>query len=316
MNNSVNSTLKKSVLIAGATGLVGNFLCNFLSKNGFEVAILSRNKKTDSNFETFVWNIDKKQIDKTLFLRKIDYIINLSGAGIADQKWSENRKSEIILSRTQSSALLADFIKNTEIKPLAYISAAAIGIYGNRGEESLDEYSTIKQDSTEFLVQSCIEWEKAADKIAEMGIRTVKTRIGIVLSTKGGALAKMLPSYKFGIGTYFGNGKQFYSWVHIEDLCRIFLHLIQNVNSSGVFNAVSPNPVRNYELASKIAEARASRALLIPVPSFAMKLVMGEMSAIVLDSVKVHPNRLLADGFQFQYPELTTALKDIIVNKK
>jgi uncharacterized protein len=316
MNNSVNFTQKNRVLVAGATGLVGNFLCDFLSKNGYEVAVLSRNKKANSNFETFVWNVDKKQIDEALFSKKIDYIINLAGAGIADQKWSDSRKSEIILSRTQSSALLADFIKKTEIKPQAFISAAAIGIYGNRGEEVIDEHSMIRKDSAEFLVQSCIKWEEAADEIAEMGIRTVKTRIGIVLSTKGGALAKMLPSYKFGIGTYFGNGKQFYSWVHIEDLCRIFLHLIQDVNSSGVFNAVSPNPVRNHEFAAKIAEARASRALLIPIPSFAMKLAMGEMSAIVLDSVKVHPNRLLADGFQFQYPELTAALKDIIVNKK
>ena len=241
-----------------------------------------------------------------------DYIIHLAGAGIAEKKWSTERKSEIISSRVDGVSLLAKLINGMKNKPKAFISAAAIGIYGNRGEELLDENSPIKKESKEFLVQSCIAWENSTEEINKMGIRTALVRIGIVLSTKGGALAKMLPGYKFGTAAYFGNGEQYFSWIHIDDVCKAFIFMMEQENCKGVYNAVAPNSEKNKAFAKTIAEAKKQKAILIPVPAFALKLAMGEMSAIVLDSARVYPKRLLDAGFEFEHTELKEALEDLM----
>jgi hypothetical protein len=164
-------------------------------------------------------------------------------------------------------------------------------------------------------VQSCIAWENSANEIKQMGIRTALLRIGIVLSTHGGALSKMLPSYKFGAAAYFGSGEQYFSWIHIEDLCNAFLFLLKNEHCESAFNALAPNPEKNKIFAKKIADAKGQKALMLSVPAFALKLAMGEMSAIVLDSAKVYPKRLLDSGFQFKFPDLTEALKDLFERK-
>jgi uncharacterized protein (TIGR01777 family) len=303
------------IIISGAAGLVGTTLCKMLHENGYEPIILSRKKNSSSPFKTIVWDIDKNQIGEPGEEIEADYVIHLAGAGIADKKWSEKRKAEIISSRVKGANLLAKLIAGMKNKPKAYISAAAIGIYGNRAEESLDEFSEIKKDSTEFLVQSCIAWENSAEEIRKMGVRTSLLRIGIVLSTHGGALAKMLPGYKFGTAAYFGNGEQYFSWIHIDDLCKAFIFMLEQEKCAGVYNAVAPNPQKNKAFAKTIAEAKKQKALLLPVPAFALKLAMGEMSAIVLDSAKVHPKRLLDAGFQFKFPELKEALIDLFDRK-
>ena len=306
---------KPKVIISGAAGLVGSALCKMLSDNGYEPIILSRKKNSASPYKTIVWDLEKNQIGDGVEEIEADYVIHLAGAGIAEKKWSENRKAEIISSRVKGANLLAKLIAGMKNKPKAYISAAAIGIYGNRADENLDEFSEIKKDSKEFLVQSCIAWENSANEIKQMGIRTALLRIGIVLSTHGGALSKMLPSYKFGAAAYFGSGEQYFSWIHIEDLCNAFLYLLKNEHCEAAFNAVAPNPEKNKIFAKKIADAKNQKALLLPVPAFALKLAMGEMSAIVLDSAKVYPKRLLDSGFQFKFPELTSALKDLFERK-
>lgn len=308
----MESSSKLKVLISGAAGLVGQSLCKLLEQNGYEPIILSRKKNEKSPFRTIVWNIEKQQIGASGEEIEADFIIHLAGAGIADKSWSEQRKAEIISSRVEGAELLAKLISGMKKKPKAFISAAAIGIYGNRGDEELDETTAIRKESSEFLVQSCIAWENSAHKISEMGIRTALLRIGVVLSTKGGALTKMLPSYKFGTAPYFGSGQQYFSWIHIEDLCRIFLFLMENENCSETYNATAPNPVRNKDFAKKIAQAKKQPALLLPVPAFALKIAMGEMSAIVLDSAKVNPKRLLDAGFEFNFPDLKKALEDLI----
>lgn len=306
---------KPKIIISGAAGLVGTSLCKMLSDNGYEPIILSRKKNSASPYKTIVWDLEKNQIGDGVEEIEADYIIHLAGAGIAEKKWSENRKAEIISSRVKGANLLAKLIGGMKNKPKAYISAAAIGIYGNRADENLDEFSEIKKDSKEFLVQSCIAWENSANEIKQMGIRTALLRIGIVLSTHGGALSKMLPSYKFSIAAYFGSGEQYFSWIHIEDLCNAFLFLLKNEHCEAAFNAVAPNPEKNKIFAKKIADAKGQKALLLPVPAFALKLAMGEMSAIVLDSAKVYPKRLMDSGFQFKFPELTEALKDLFERK-
>jgi uncharacterized protein (TIGR01777 family) len=309
---TMENSSKIKVLISGAAGLVGQSLCKMLEQKGYEPIILSRKKNDKGSYRTIVWDLEKQQIGDEGETIEADYIIHLAGAGIADKKWSEKRKSEIISSRVDGAALLAKLISGMKQKPKAYISAAAIGIYGNRGEELLDENSPIRKESSEFLVQSCIAWEDSAKKVSEMGIRTALLRIGIVLSTRGGALTKMLPSYKFGTGAYFGNGQQYFSWIHIEDLCRAFVFMIENENCSAAYNATAPNPERNKVLAKKIAGAKKQSALLLPVPAFALKLAMGEMSAIVLDSANVQPKRLLAEGFEFKFPDLKVAIEDLL----
>jgi uncharacterized protein (TIGR01777 family) len=309
----MESSSKIKVLISGAAGLVGQSLCKMLEQKGYEPIILSRKKNTNGPFKTIVWDIEKQQIGETEESIEADYIIHLAGAGIADKKWNKQRKSEIISSRVDGAALLAKLISGMKIKPKAYISAAAIGIYGNRGDEALEENSAIRKESTEFLVQSCIAWEDSAHKISEMGIRTALMRIGIVLSTKGGALTKMLPSYKFCTGAYFGNGQQYFSWIHIEDLCRAFIFMIENETCSAAYNATAPNPERNKVFAKKIAEAKKQTALLLPVPAFTLKMAMGEMSAIVLDSARVYPSRLLEAGFEFKCPDLKLAIEDLLL---
>jgi hypothetical protein len=308
----MENSSKIKVLISGAAGLVGKMLCKMLEEKGYEPVILSRKKNEKGPYKTIVWNVENQQIGEAGEQIEADYVIHLAGAGIADKKWSKKRKSEIISSRVDGAALLAKLIAGMKQKPKAYISAAAIGIYGNRGDEMLDENSPVRKESSEFLVQSCIAWEESAKKISEMGIRTALLRIGIVLSTHGGALAKMLPSYKFGTGAYFGNGQQYFSWIHIEDVCRTFIFLIKEENCTGAYNATAPNPERNKVFAKKIAEAKKQSALLLPVPAFALKLAMGEMSAIVLDSANVQPKRLLADGFEFKFPDLKETLEDLL----
>jgi uncharacterized protein (TIGR01777 family) len=308
----MEKTSKIKVLISGAAGLLGNTLCEMLHKKGYEPIILSRTKNDKGPFKTIVWDLKKQTIGNPGEEIEADYIIHLAGAGIAEKKWTAERKSEIISSRVDGVSLLAKLINGMKNKPKAFISAAAIGIYGNRGEELLDENSPIKKESKEFLVQSCIAWENSTEEINKMGIRTALVRIGIVLSTKGGALAKMLPGYKFGTAAYFGNGEQYFSWIHIDDVCKAFIFMMEQENCRGVYNAVAPNPEKNKAFAKTIADAKKQKALLIPVPSFALKLAMGEMSAIVLDSARVYPKRLLDAGFEFNHAELKEALEDLM----
>lgn len=305
-----------TVLISGATGLVGSSLCQLLRNEGYEVRILSRSVDAKSEYPVYKWDLNNNYIDERAF-EKLDHIIHLAGSPIAGKKWTNAYKSEILDSRVKSAKLLESYILKTKTQLKSFISASAIGIYGNNMDNTpLNESTTLKKDSDEFLVNTCIAWEESVDAIEKIGIRTSKVRIGIVLSTRGGALAKMLPSYRFGIGTYFGDGQQIYSWIHIDDLCSIFSYLLKSENSGGIYNAVAPNPVSNRDLASAISKAKGQKAILLPVPVMALKIAMGEMTSIILDSANVYPQRLLDDGFKFNYPEIRPALENLLEFKK
>lgn len=302
------------VLVTGATGLLGKKLCELLTNKGIEPIVLSRDGSNSSKYRTFEWNLQEEYINEAVFDEKIDAIIHLAGAGLADQRWTDKRKQEIIESRVGGIRFLGKYIaKMPEAnRPKTFISAAAIGIYGNAGEGWVDETTPIRDDSQEFLVQCCVQWEAATQIMSDLGLRTAVLRLGIVLSKEGGALAKMLPSYKWGVGAYFGTGKQFYSWIHIADACRMLLFLVENKETSGIFNGVAPYPVTNKKLAALIAEALNQKALLIPVPKLALWLGMGEMAAIVTDSARVNPTRLKKAGFEFGFPKLLPALQDLL----
>lgn len=298
------------VLIAGGTGLVGTHLSQLLNEKGYEVVHLSRKKNPKAAYSTFVWDTKKGTIEEAA-LQGVDYVINLAGTGIADGLWTTSRKKLLIDSRVQGAALLANAIKGLAQKPKAYLSAAAIGIYGDRGEEVLTEESAIGKDG--FMVQCCREWETAIESVATItGIRTVAFRIGIVLSTKGGALPKMLLPLKFFTASYFGTGEQWYSWIHIDDVCQFYIEAMENEQMEGIYNSTTSNPLTNKDLTKKMVKALGKKALVIPAPTAALRLGMGEMADVVLNSNKVLPKRLEELGISFQFPTFEKAVKDVV----
>jgi uncharacterized protein len=297
----------RTVLIAGGTGLVGTRLSEILRDRGYKVIHLSRRQNLEAEFPAYAWNVEKGTIDENA-LSQADYIINLAGAGIADKRWTTSRKKLIIESRTQSTALLGRFIKEKALKIKAYLSASAIGFYGNRQDDIMTEESSVGNG---FLVESTIEWEKYVNEISSLGIRTIALRIGIVLTTKGGALEKMLISFWFRMGVYFGSGKQWFSWIHIEDVCNMFVWAIENEKIEGTYNAVAPNPLTNYELTEAISTAKGGGYLMLPTPAFALRMVMGEMADVVLNSTRVSAQKIENQGFRFQFREILPALRDL-----
>lgn len=301
----------QTVLIAGGTGLVGARLSEILRGRGYNVNHLSRRQNLQSNFPAYAWDIKKGIIDENAFV-EADFIINLAGAGIADQRWTAARKKLIIESRTQSTALLTRYLKEKKHKVKAYLSASAMGFYGNRADEIMTEDSAAGNG---FLVESTIEWEKYVNHIADLNIRTTAFRIGIVLSLKGGALEKMLIPFWFRLGVYFGNGQQWYSWIHIEDVCNMFVWAIENEKVRGIYNAVSPNPLTNYDFTKAISTAKGGGYLMLPAPVFALRFGMGEMADVVLNSTRVSSQKVENQGFRFKFPEIVSALKDLFKQK-
>ena len=299
------------ILIAGGTGLIGNKLAQLLQKQGHEVALLSRSRKNNTLFKTYQWNLDKGSIEEDAIIQS-SYIINLAGAGIADKPWTRARKETIIKSRVEGNLLFKEYFKRLNYQPKAFISSSAIGYYGNRGNEWMYEHN---EAGNGFLSESTIAWESSIKEISELGIRTSGVRIGIVLSTKGGALEKILLPFKFGLATYFGNGQQWYSWIHIDDIAGVFCHIIENDTLHGFYNGVAPHPATNKALIKNLKKIYNDKALLIPVPSIVMKMALGEMSHTVLDSTKVNAEKIINTGYQFKFEHLEQALKDLLLQK-
>jgi uncharacterized protein (TIGR01777 family) len=298
-----------NILIGGGTGLVGMHLSRLLKAKGYQVAHLSRTRNLEAEFPAYHWDTETKEID-TEAVKNADYILNLAGAGIADKPWTESRKQLIIDSRVDSTLLIRDAIQEHRPDLKAFISASAMGYYGNRGEEKLTEEAGAGGD--QFLVTSVEAWEAAIEEVAKTGVRTAWLRIGLVLSTQGGALPKMTMSTKVNVGGYFGDGQQWYAWIHLEDLCRAFIYLIENDNLEGAFNAAAPHAERNKAFMKKVGDAMDKNLLLVPAPAFALKLGLGEMSTTVLNSARVVPERLEEDGFEFEFEELVAAVRDLL----
>lgn len=297
-----------TILIAGGTGLIGKRLSDMLSRQGHTVHHLSRSARPDATYKTFQWKPSKNEIDKAA-LSSADYVINLAGAGIADKRWTDKRKKLIIDSRVSGNELFAEMLPQfPNVK--AYISASAIGYYGDRGTTVLTEEDGPGNEG--FLPESVIAWEKSIGLVAATGIRTVIVRIGIVLSAKGGALEKLLLPFKAWLGVYFGDGKQVYSWIHRDDLSRIFVQAVKNDDMQGVYNGVAPNPVTNKDFTKITAKALDKSALIVPSPEFAMRLAMGEMADVVLTGSNVSSKKIEATGFDFKFPLLDTALEDLL----
>lgn len=296
------------ILIAGGTGFIGKHLSRHLQSLGHEVRHLSRSERPNSAFKTFVWDVEAGTIDEDAFA-KVDYLINLAGAGIVDKRWTEARKQVIINSRVNSTALLAKTLARLNLTPKLYLSASAIGFYGDRpGEGPLTE---AEKPGTGFLSKSCILWEESVAEVDRLGVPTFICRTGIVLHPDDGALQKMLIPLNFWTSTYFGDGSQVYSWIHIDDMVEVYVHAIDN-QLTGIYNGVAPGPVTNKELAAAIGPAMDKPAIVLPAPAPAMKVAMGEMSHTVLDSANVSSAKLENSGFTFRYPRLPEALRDLL----
>ncbi len=299
--------MTKRILIGGGSGLIGQSLTTLLEEYDCEVYWLSR---TPDQYEqkTFHWDPTEGTIDPNA-LDDIDVVIQLAGAGIADKPWTDRRKEILRSSRIDSHQTMIQAIRDRKDKPTLYLAPSAIGYYGDRGDDWLTETA---EPGEGFLPELSQEWESAADAAAETGIRLVKFRIGLVLSPDGGMLNELLPYYKWGIGTVFGSGKQFYSWIHIRDLCRMFLFAIREEELSGVYNAVAPNPVQNEHFARALRSAIQRPGILLPAPGFALRLLLGNLSKALLDSARVSPEKIKRKGFSFEYPELQKALMDLL----
>ncbi|MEL7221937.1 MAG: TIGR01777 family oxidoreductase [Bacteroidota bacterium] len=299
------------VLIGGGSGLVGTRLSELLIAEGHEVRHFSRSAKTQGKIKTFQWDVNAGTYDAAAF-KNVTHVINFAGAGIVDKRWTNARKKVIIESRTQSTRLLKKGIAEHGQAVKAYLAASAIGYYGDRGETLVDETSA---PGDGFLSESVLQWEAATAEVPdELQLPTLIVRIGIVLSTKGGALPQMLLPLNFLTSVYFGDGQQWYSWIHIDDICRIFIKGIEDKTFRGLYNGVAPNPQRNKDFAQALIDATDSSALLVPSPVFAMKIALGEMAHTVLDSNKVSAQKAQEAGFEFQYPQLVEAVRHLKAN--
>ncbi len=300
----------QNILITGGTGLIGSRLTTFLLEKGYQVAYLSRRKENIPNVKVYQWDIQKGYIEDGA-LENADYIIHLAGAGIADKRWSVARKRELIDSRVKPIELIISHLqKKPSTKLKAFISASGIGFYGaDRGDEKLNESSLAGND---FLAECTQKWEKATNQIADLGIRTVKLRIGVVLSEKGGALPQLIMPIRYFVGAALGNGLQWLSWIHIDDLCKLFIQAIENDAMNGAYNAVASNPVTNKSM-TKIAAKVLKKPLWLPnLPAFTLKMVLGEMSQIVLCGTLVLNDKLIQTGFKFQFEDIEDALGDLL----
>ena len=295
------------IAVSGSHGLVGGALCELLTKNGHEVMRLVRRARTIGAPE-IEWHPDKGLIDKEQ-LEGLDAVVHLAGENIAEGRWTPEKKQAIRDSRVKGTTLLSETLATLRNPPSVFLSASAIGYYGNRGDELLTETSAPGND---FLAAVCQQWEKATAPAAEKGIRTVLTRFGIILAENGGALAKMLTPFRMGIGGRIGDGKQWMSWIALRDVAGGIESVIHDRFVNGPVNFVAPNPVTNAEFTKTLGSV-LSRPTFFPVPAFGARLAFGEMAdALLLSSQRVEPAMLKSRGFGFQWPRLELTLKNIL----
>jgi uncharacterized protein (TIGR01777 family) len=303
--------MKHKVLITGGTGLIGQEITSLLLANNYDVSFLSRTPR-QSNIKSFQWNPEKGEIDQ----RAIDYadiIIHLAGENISSKRWSAKQKKRIINSRTQSTQILEKAIIASTKKPIAFISASATGYYGGKTSEKI--YTEDDKAGSDFLAETVERWESNVKKIAKIGIPTAILRLGLVMSHKGGALPKMLPPIKMGVGSAIGTGKQWMPWISIEDLARMFHFVIEKKLISEkpvkplIYNAVGIEHINNYQFTKRIAKA-IKRPFFFPnIPSFILKIMFGEMSVIVLNGSRISSDKIIKEGFVFN----DTKIEDLFI---
>ncbi|MEO6548091.1 MAG: TIGR01777 family oxidoreductase [Ferruginibacter sp.] len=305
----------ETILITGGSGLIGQQLTSHLLAKGYQVIILTRkmplSKVAAANTSYALWSVENKTIDAEA-IRNCDYIIHLAGAGVVDKKWTDAYKAEIVKSRTESSALLIDALQKNPHKVKAVVSASAVGWYGEDPSRGKDGFIETDPADNSFLGETCKLWEQSIDPVQQLGIRLVKLRTGIVLSNEGGALVEFKKPTRFGIAGILGSGKQVVSWIHIEDLCRMYTEAITNEQLTGSYNAVAPQPVSNKELTMQLATHLKGKFYIpVHVPAVVLKIMLGTRSVEVLKSTTVSCKKITLAGYKFLFPTLNDALLDL-----
>lgn len=298
------------VLITGATGLIGTHITRLCHEKGIKVNYFTTSKEkieTKPEYKGFYWNPGQEYLDPEAF-QGVSAIIHLAGENIA-QRWTGKVKEKILKSRTETAALLRKSLQQITHHITHFISASGIGVYPSSLEKLYTEEN--KGVDNSFVGKVVVQWEKAADQFGGLGMDVAKIRIGLVLAKEGGLLEKIKKPIAFNIGAPLGSGKQWQSWIHIQDLSRIFLHVLEN-KLEGVFNAVAPNPVTNAEFVNLVANKMGKPVWIPKVPAFSIKLALGEMSRLVLSSQLVNSTKIEQSGFNFHYVNLPKALEDLI----
>ncbi len=294
------------ILITGGTGLVGKALSQELLVAGHEVRILSRHPQSDSAIKQFYWNVDEKEIDENAF-ENIEHLVHLAGEGVADKRWAPERKAKIISSRVDSFKLVASVIikKNIHLKSL--IGASAIGFYGMQTTPAI--FNETDLSYSDFLSEVCVKWENVYHSLLNHTNKLVVFRIGLVLAKNGGALKKMLPLFKLGLGSAFGDGKQYMPWIHLDDLVNTMGEALFNDQYNDTYNLVASEHVTNKEFSQQLAHACHKPLFMPSTPAFILKLVLGDMATILLTGSRVSNQKLRDTGYVFKYPTLDEALK-------
>jgi uncharacterized protein (TIGR01777 family) len=293
-----------NVLISGATGLIGSSLTQELEAGGHSITRLTRSPRGENDIR---WDLDAGTIEGSL--EGHDAVVHLAGESIADGRWTSSKKERIMQSRKKGTRLLAEAVAGLPTPPRVMVSASAVGYYGDRGNELLREDS---RPGSDFLAELCKAWEAAADPAREAGIRVVHTRFGIVLSPKGGALGTTLPIFKLGGGGRIGSGRQWWSWVALDDVVGTIHHALENDSVEGPVNVGSPNPLTNAEYTRVLGKV-LNRPTVLPVPAPAIRLVLGGIAdALLLASQRMEPAKLKVTGYEFRYPELEDALRHLL----
>jgi len=302
--------MKEKVLISGGSGLVGQRLSELLLKKGYEVSHLSRSKgNSNDNIKTIIWDVKNQKVDAAA-IAPFDHIVNLSGAGIVDKAWTDKRKKVLLESRTKSVNLLKKSIVRNDKKPKTFVSASAVGYYGLITSEHI--FKENDSDGNDFLAETCVAWESAVDEIAAIDIPTTKIRTGLVLTDKGGALKEIAKPIKLGFGAALGSGKQYLPWIHIDDLCGMYIHAIEN-KLDGAFNAAVPatEQLSNAALTKAVAKVLKKPLWMPNVPAFALRIIMGSRALLVLKGSRVSVTKIQKTGYKFKYLKITDALKAI-----
>jgi uncharacterized protein (TIGR01777 family) len=298
-----------NILITGGTGFIGKPLCTSLVKHGHSLTVLSRRPELVPKLCGATVNaVDS--LDALTAEMHFDAIINVAGEGIVDKRWSKQRKQQLLDSRIQTTNQLIAFISRARQKPSVLVSGSAIGFYGDQGDELLTENSQITT-SDDFAHQLCVEWEQAARKASNEGVRVCLLRTGLVVGKGGGFLQRMLAPFKLRLGGRIGDGQQWMSWIHRNDLISMIDMLLNASDLNGIFNATTPNPVTNHEFTQTLAKV-LRRPAVFPVPAIVLKLAMGEMASLLLGGQRVIPQRFLDHGYQFQFEHLESALSEVV----
>lgn len=301
--------MKEIVLITGAGGMIARELSKRLEKD-YTVRFLTRKKQHSNEFE---WDVRKGTIDEAA-LENVSHVIHLAGANISEKRWTAERKEELISSRVDSAQLILKTLRENKIKLKSFITASGINYYGTKTTDTI--FTEKDAPGNDFLSEVVVLWERAADNFKEENLaeRVVKIRTAVVLSEKDGALKKMIPTIKMGIGSPLGSGKQFMPWVHIKDICSIYEFALKNSDLDGAYNATAPEHITNENLTKNIAKMLRKPLFMPNVPGFVLKLIFGELADALLEGSRASSQKIQDAGFQFEFPRLEMALEDLLKN--